>query len=643
MGSLKVQTNLYKSSYQDELIATNTFINHQIEGSNFQLGNITENLHRGIWGRGVSGKLKIENQTALSVGVIDNQYNLLERKSFFEEGYTAYAIGEIGNYNSKKSFKTIYAFQDDIYEKNHINTVGGEYQQTFNNQWSLKTRFFGAVSDYYLVDKQKISYSSEAEYRGQWKNYSLSGFVFLNSNYFPGERRGIKQIHQYINKRIKNNNQWYLRFSYGKISPKSVTNSMTSLSESFSGETGVSLNMTDRLSFTLRYQFQHESSNSYNFFLVNNDIQQYDLNSNTLSESLTWKSINLQHTGMLTIENGLTKYPLSDELKPLIRANVIYSYKWFQFMGIFQYGGFTLSEYFQSFLNQKDTFKRLYFNAGVNKQFFNKSLEVYSGLGFNKDYMWSETPSGFLKITQHISNRFSVYVNGMWYEYLSDYYPSSQTYNIEFGLTANLQGAKASDKKKGNVTVFIYYDHNGNSIYDEGDSPAVGYYLTFNKSSFVTNLEGKFTYKLLPFGNYKIGSSSNKGWFNPNLDVKIDQYQSYIEIPLQQMGSISGKIQYLFNEKVIADFIPKKEGISFKISQGNTFVRRVVTNSDGEFTTFLPKGDYIIELEASSLQKDVTVNKTVQYSSTTPGKIYKIPTFELEPKQRKVNVKKFGE
>jgi len=99
------------------LIATNTFINHQIEGSNFQLGNITENLHRGIWGRGVSGKLKIENQTALSVGVIDNQYNLLERKSFFEEGYTAYAIGEIGNYNSKKSFKTIYAFQDDIYEK----------------------------------------------------------------------------------------------------------------------------------------------------------------------------------------------------------------------------------------------------------------------------------------------------------------------------------------------------------------------------------------------------------------------------------------------------------------------------------------------------------------------------------------------
>lgn len=110
--------------------------------------------------------------------------------------------------------------------------------------------------------------------------------------------------------------------------------------------------------------------------------------------------------------------------------------------------GFTLSEYFQSFLNQKDTFKRLYFNAGVNKQFFNKSLEVYSGLGFNKDYMWSETPSGFLKITQHISNRFSVYVNGMWYEYLSDYYPSSQTYNIEFGLTANLQGAKASDKKK---------------------------------------------------------------------------------------------------------------------------------------------------------------------------------------------------
>src|SRR5690606_5727124 len=109
------------------------------------------------------------------------------------------------------------------------------------------------------------------------------------------------------------------------------------------------------------------------------------------------------------------------------------------------------------------------------------------------------------------------------------------------------------------------------------------------------------------------------------------------------MGSISGKIQYLFEQKSLPDFTPKKEGITLKITQGKTFVKRIVTTGDGEVSTFLPKGDYQIEIEASSLQKDVSVKKNIQYISVTPGTIYKIPTFELEIKQRKVNVKKFGE
>jgi hypothetical protein len=643
IGFLKAQGNLYKSNSIDDWIATNTFVSYQLEGSNIKFGSINENLNRTFFGRGASMKLKVEDQNTINVGFIDNQYNLLGKEPFLANGYAVYGIGEIGNSNAKRNFKSIYSFQDDRFERTNINVVGGEYQEYFSNKWSVRTRVLGALSDYHFIDKQEMSYSSELQYLGEWKDFYLSGSFFANSDYFPGDRRGIMQANQYIRKKLKANYTLHGRIIYTSISPKSHTNPINLNNQNLTTEVGVSLPNTEKFALSLSYQYHNENSNSYNSFITNDLHKQFTIESHRLSESINWISNNKKHSLFFVLDNGIVKYPLEDDIKLLFRSNITYSYNWLQLSGMYQYGGFYLPEYFQTVANQKDTYRRLNVNAGLNKNFLNNTMNVFTGVNYSKDYLWGETPSGFFRLTQNLSDKFSVYFNGMWFRYLTDYFPSTQTYNLEIGLTANLQGAQPSDKKKGKVNVFVYYDNNGNHVYDLGDIPAVGYYINLNNTSFITDLEGKFTYKRVPYGVYKIRSSSNKGWFNNNLDVEVSQLNTTIEVPLQQMGSISGKIQYLLNEKTPVDFLPKREGITLKISQGKNFVRRVTTNSEGDFSTFLPKGNYQIELEESSLQKDVSSTKTIQYFTVSSGTIYKIPTFELEVKQRRVNVKKFGQ
>lgn len=643
MGYLRAQGNFYKSSTQDEWVASNTFLSYQLEGSKVQIGNVNEFLNRSFYGRGVSTKIKIEDENVINVGIIDNQYNLLEKTPFLSDGYAVYAVNEIGGARSNRYFKSIYSFQEDKYEQIKVNVVGGEYQEYFNNKWSVKARVLGALSDYYVKEKEAISYASDIQYTGKLADYNLTGNLYISSPYFPGDRRGIKQFNQHIRKQLKNDYSIQGRVYYSAIQPKSYTSINNLDTKIFSSEIGFTIPNKENFGIALGYQFQHESSNSYNSFVTSDLNKQFKATTHRLTEIINFRSDNKKHTALLVFDNGFANYPLEDNLKFIFRTNASYSYSWFQLTSLYQYGSFFMPEYFQAKANGKDNYRRLNVNAGINKFFFGNDLNIYTGIGYSKDYMWGETPSGLFKITQNISNRFSVFLNGMWYQYVSDYFQNSQTYNIEFGLTANFQGSQTSDKKKGSITVFVYYDNNGNSIYDDGDSPAVGYYVTLNNTSFITDLEGKFTYKGVPYGTYKMKSSSLKGWFNYGMDVEVARFRAYTEVPLQQMGSVSGKIQYLFDQKSLPDFTPKKEGITLKISQGKTFVKRIVTTGDGEFSTFLPKGDYQIEIEASSLQKDVSVKKTIQYISVTPGTIYKIPTFELEPKQRKVNVKKFGE
>lgn len=643
-GSLSLHGNLQKSNSWEEWLATGTYMAYRLEGSEIQVGNMSKSLHRTFFGRGISVDLSGKQQDkSIAFGMIDNQYNLVAENPFFDNGYAFYAEGQFGKNNSGNIIKTTYSFQDDPFERAKINTIGGEYQKYFAKNWSVNAKLYGALSDYHLQDKQTTTLAADVQYTGQWNDYHLSGSYFYSDPYFPGDRRGATIAQQSVRKKTQSDYLLYARAMYMSFSPRSYTNRMTMENHTLLGDLGVSLPKTGNFSLGFGYQYQLETSNSYAELLAQNQASTMEVISHRLTESIGWGSRAAQHSAFLTLDNGFSKHPFQEELNLQLRANLSYQFKSFSLSGMYQYGAFYLHEYFQTMAYGKSIYKRLTANIRFTETYFDNNLTINAGVAYNKDYLWGQAPSGFLSVIQNISKRTSVFFNGSWFEYNGDFIPASQTYTLEAGLTVNLDTGAVSDKRKSKITVFVYHDNNGNDIYDQGDQPAVGYYITMNNIAFVTDLDGKFVYKSVPFGNYLIRSSSHKGWFHSATEVEVSRFKTNVSVALKQMGTLSGKIQYSYDAQTMVDFIAKTEGISFKITQNDKHIQRVFTKRSGEFIAFLPKGDYQIELETSTLPADVFCEKTVQTFSVTSGKMTKLPDFILQVKQRKVNLKKFGE
>ena len=70
--------------------------------------------------------------------------------------------------------------------------------------------------------------------------------------------------------------------------------------------------------------------------------------------------------------------------------------------------------------------------------------------------------------------------------------------------------------------------------------------------------------------------------------------------------------------------------------------RMEISNANGEFTLFLPVGEYEISVDANSLTKNVYTDFEPQTVKVVANETTQIPAIELKIKQRKIEVKRFG-
>lgn len=67
-----------------------------------------------------------------------------------------------------------------------------------------------------------------------------------------------------------------------------------------------------------------------------------------------------------------------------------------------------------------------------------------------------------------------------------------------------------------------------------------------------------------------------------------------------------------------------------------------LTNANGEFTLFLPVGDYEFSVDANSLPKNVYTDFEPQTVKVVSDESSIIPDVELKIKQRVIEMKRFG-
>lgn len=637
-GYLELSGNIYKANTDNLLIATNTFAKYKYNDNELTVGNIYESLESTISGRGSKLLLADGKHKQLQVGVVDENYNLFSDKPLFDQGYSAYAVGTLKDYHHLKNISSVFIHQYDPREKSLNNIVSGETNLIFN-KWTVGLKVHGATSKVDNLDQNKLSGASELTYRGKINRFDISGLYYLSSDYFPGNCRGMFYIQQSVYKGFSNNYSIRANLLYSAFSPKSFVLTRNYKSNYFTGDVEFFTPRIQNVYLSMGYQARNEISDSYK----QNNFQKTRLDSHRLKESIRWNISGSKHSIYLVQDNGFAKYPSVDKLGFQSKTSLTYSYDWLNFVGTYQSGSYYLSEFYLS-QSEKKSFRRLILSTMANKDFSDGKYVASAGVSLMNDPFSRMSLSAYSNFRYALSRTSSIYMNGTWNHYQLSDTGTNSVYSIEVGFTLNLPSRKLSTKRKSKISTFVFYDHNSNGFFDSGDKEAVNYNVKINNIAFRSAENGMITYKGVPYGKYQVGQVSENGWFFDGDTIIANRREVIASVPLRQAGTVVGSIHYKYDVKSAVEIVPQLVGVIFKVKNtSNELLHRVVTDSEGNFTTFLPTGNYILELDEASLPEGAFCNNPTRSISIVSGKILNLKSFEIGVKAKKVNMKYFSQ
>lgn len=647
-GYLSIGGIAYKSSNEQQMVLNNASLTYRLNTHQLTLGNLSKPFEMSLMGRGISVfSSDVKQDKSIEIGFIDQQFNLIENQAFLKNGYGFYARGVAGASNYSKNLSGTYIFRHDPYEAVQHQMLSGEFTYDFTSKWRVNTKIHTALSHYENLNIDKSSYALETQYNGTVGSYRLFGNYFLSTAYFPGNRRGITQIQQNIHREIGATGLLTAAYFYSDFSPKSPIYSILIQSENTKVETGFRWKLSNTFGMGILYQFQNETSSSYNSMLGLNSDFQPKLYAHRLSEQVNWTSSNQMHQVHIELENGWASYPF--RLRPSFqgKAQVNYSFKAFNSNISYQKGSYYLSEYLSYYrLFPERIFFRFMASAAFQKQFLSGRLNINSGISYLKDALAGNTPSFFLNTVYTPNETLQFYTNASWFKYDTDrnvaYTSASRLLTLEAGIRFNIDRRTPSAGKKSRVQAHVYYDHNANNYFDEGDEPAPHYMTILNNTSFLTDDQGDLTYKSVPFGSYAIQPLIQNGWYPALNFYTVNDYRTFINIPLHRNGVVKGGITYEYDEKRVINFEPKMAGIICTVMQQGKPVQKIVTDNEGQFTAFLPTGTYQMVLSEHSLPMSTYCEQPITDLHVESGKMVKLIPFIIRVTEKTIQVKKFG-
>ncbi|GAB3413433.1 hypothetical protein [Niabella aquatica] len=651
-GYVSLNGSLYTLKNDHAPIVSNTYLSYYLNANEIRIGNISRTLEVPFFGRGaeitINNKIK---SRGLQAGFIDENFNLIQKSSFLKNGYGFYAVGMFNQQNTLNNGTFNYIFKEDVYEKAMHHVVGSEINHNLGKSDHVKVRLYEGYSKYQSEKNQNFSTAVEVQHIGEYKTIRTSGNYFYSTKYFPGNRRGLLQLQQTFTKSLSNTSSLYASVFASDFAPRSYTYNMNIKSTNIRTDAGINLPRLKKINLTITYQYQHETSNSINRQLNIADTGNLlSMDAHRLASNLNWTSPNQYHSFIIGMDGGMVRYPENTTHPLQFKLNSSYVFKAINFNVIYQHGSYFLSEYATTRRTGiNNNYKRLMLSININQSIFSKKLLINSGASYINDYMIGKAPSAYVNLRYAPKERYFVFLNTSWFRYnLSNTgfdIPPTSVASAELGFTFNFKSSKASPGKKGTVQAMVYYDNNGNNIFDKGDATASNHIIVINNTSFQTNTKGQLLYKSVPFGKYNIQSSAQQGWFSKEKEIVLKEYKSNIEIPLHQSGTISGKIEYDIDIRTSLHFEPRFDGIIFNIyNQEGKIVQRISTDDSGAFMSFLPTGTYQLMLDEKSLPDNTYVSDTGATAfSISSGKITSIPTFTIKAKEKKRIVKKFGD
>lgn len=639
-GYLQLKGNLYKYNSMQTPVITNSSLMYKLYENEFSIGNLSEQIELPLYGRGAKVKFSDDKKSkSITLGVIDQNFNLVSSQPWFKDYFSFYAVGDIGAINFDRSAKVSYVFQRNPYEGAYYQLGSIQWRTAVGNNWSVDLKAHVALGKYDTVKSDKFSGAAELSYYGSISNkVILNGSGYYSDGYFPGSRRGTINFSQGVNVMLGKEVNLNGSLSYNKTEPKYISNTYEYFSQNSNGNIYLSFPKILKLSTSIYYRHQFELSSIYRNYFENGDKPDYSsMNSHRFGLQWRWQNPGMVHSLFGTIESGLFKGPMEIGKISQSKATLNYSFNWLNIDLSYQNGAYYLYEYMMS-KAQNSNFYRYTASVSVQRN-ISKNIELSSGANFTHDSYQGGIPSVNLNTIWSPSDKLSIFLNSYWYRYSFVNYKNM--FNTEIGLTYSFGKGRPDSGKKSRITAQIYYDYNANNKFDESDEAATGYLININENAFISDKKGEVRYSHVPYGDYSVQPVKVDRWFFNKKNFNVKGAKTKLNIPLKQSGTIGGSIKYVKSDLSV-DIVPKYEGLRFTISNSdNTITRAVVTDNQGKFKTFLPQGIYTITLDKKTLIEYTDCKEFVRVIQVDAGQTTILNDFEIEVKERIVNIKRF--
>lgn len=638
-GYIHLRGNLYKYSSALNPVATGTSLMYKLNDNEFTIGNLSEHMELPMYGRGANMKFSDgERGRSLTVGAIDQNYNLFSTRSWFSDYYSIYAKGVIGENDYDNGAELSYLFQRNLYEKADFHVSSLKWRTNIGKNWGIELSAHGAMGKY-DSEGEKITGAAEFRYRGNISDrVMLNGSGYYSDPYFPGSRKGTVNISQGISFSIAKDVNLSGSLGYNKTEPKSFSYNYNYNSEYSNANIFLTLPKIKKVSNSLFYRLQGESSSTY--------AQSYgdegaslpaSMKSNRLGWQWRWQGDRTKHSLFGTIEGGIYKDPENNNLLNQAKSTLSYSYDWLSIDVSYQNGAYYLYEYVMS-ARQDEDFYRFTTSLSANKE-ISKKLMFSSGINFTRDNYQGDVPSVNLSINWLPKDNLALFMNSYWYRY--EFVNKVNTYNVQVGMTYTFRNFQHNSGKKSRVIAQVYYDHNANSRFDDGDEPAEDYLISLNRKVFIADKEGRIRYSNVPFGDVVLKPFNDGSWTFDEKKIEIENFKTKINIPLKQSGTLQGSVKYVVGEFSMST-VQRQEGIRFSITNNDNSIKRtVVSDNNGNILTFLPNGIYTIQLNKNTLPEHTDCVNHQQIFQIEAGRVTKLDDFEIVVKERKINIKRF--
>ncbi|MDD4698028.1 MAG: carboxypeptidase-like regulatory domain-containing protein [Fermentimonas sp.] len=639
-GYLHLKGNIYKYNSQYLPYVSNTSLTYQINENQLMFGNVQEQTELSLYGRGVKALFSDkEGGRMITIGAIDQNYNLIDDSPWFKDYYSYFVNGQLGGVNEQSGLGATYVYQKNPYEKAIFHLGSLEWKHRFNHHWSMELAAHGTSGSYSELGENHYSGAAEMSYSGRIKEkILLNGSAYYSDPYFPGNRKGILSLMQNGSFRITDEINLNLSYSYNRSEPKSYSYDYSYSSQNQNGNISLSLPSFRNIHTSLNYQQQMESSSSYSYLVgsgVEGDI--LNMNSHRMGWQWRWQNPAWKYSFFGTIEGGFFKNPINKQLITQGKASLSFSYRWLSMAASWQQGAYYLFEHVMA-QRQDKAFTRFTASASVNHQVSNK-LRISSGINFSNDVYQGDIPSININAIYTPRSKVSLFLTGSWYKYPNQ--GNREILNIEGGVRYSFSGGVPLKGRKSSLIAKVYYDNNANGSYDMGDAPAEGYLVEIDRKAFISGEKGEVKYTSVPFGNYEVKQMQAGEWSFDQQEVVVNRYKTKIDIPLRQSGTLQGSIRYIVSENSI-EIKQRYEGFRFTVTSSDGKLRQtVVTDGQGNFITFLPTGEYSITLDQKTLPEHTECKEPVQNFTIEGGETCKLKPFDIEVRTRQLKVKKF--